>query len=191
MRALEEKILKEGTILPGNILKVGTFLNHQIDAGFTLEMGREIARLFADAGVTRVLTIETSGIALALGAAAALDVPMVFAKKNRSGNLSGELYTTTVYSFTHNTNYTVVVEQRFIKKEDKVLIVDDFLARGNALVGLAELVEKAGAEVVGAAVAIEKGFQHGGDDLRAKGMRVESLAIVESMSDESITFRPQ
>ena len=189
MKALEEKILREGNVLPGHILKVGSFLNHQIDADFNMEMGREIARLFADAGVTRVLTIETSGIALALGAAAALHVPMVFAKKNRSSNLSGDLYQTVVHSYTHNTDYTVVVEKQYIHPEDRVLIVDDFLANGKALIGLRELVEMAGDTVVGASVAIEKGFQGGGDALRAQGMRVESLAIIESMSDSELTFR--
>jgi len=191
VKALEEKILREGSILPGNILKVGSFLNHQIDAGFSLEMGQEIARLFSDVKIDRVLTVETSGIAIALGAAAALGVPMVFAKKNRSGNLSGDLLKTVVHSYTHNTDYTVVVEKQFIKPGENVLLVDDFLANGAALRGLVELVKEAGANVVGATVAIEKGFQHGGDDLRKEGLRVESLAIVESMSDTSITFRPQ
>jgi len=191
MKALEEKILREGNVLPGHILKVGSFLNHQIDADFNMEMGREIARLFADAGVTRVLTIETSGIALALGAAAALHVPMVFAKKNRSSNLSGDLYQTVVHSYTHNTDYEIMVSREYISPTDRVLLVDDFLANGKALIGLAELVRQAGAETVGAAVAIEKGFQKGGDALRKAGLRVESLAIVESMSDTSLTFRAQ
>lgn len=189
MKALEEKILKEGVVLPGNILKVGSFLNHQIDADFNMEMGREIASLYAGDGITRVLTIETSGIALALAAASALHVPMVFAKKNRSSNLSGDLYQTVVHSYTHNTDYTVVVERQYLQPGDRVLIVDDFLANGKALIGLRELVEMAGATVAGAAVAIEKGFQGGGDSLRAQGMRVESLAIIESMSDRSLCFR--
>jgi len=181
--------LREGTVLPGNILKVGSFLNHQIDADFTLEMGKEIANLFADDNVTKVLTIETSGIAIALGAAAAMHVPMVFAKKNRTGNLSGDLYKTVVHSYTHNTDYTVVVEKQFLKSDDRILIVDDFLANGKALIGLCELVEAAGAHVVGAVAAIEKGFQHGGDNLRAQGLRVESLACIESMEDGNVVFR--
>ena len=189
LKALEEKILKEGIVLPGNILKVGSFLNHQIDAAFTLEMGRESARLFGGAGVTRILTIETSGIPLALGAAAALQIPMVFAKKNRTGNLSGDLYQTVVHSYTHGTDYTVVVEKQYLPAGDRVLIVDDFLANGKALIGLSQLVSMAGAQVAGAAVAIEKGFQHGGDQLRRQGMRVESLAIIESMEDGAIRFR--
>jgi xanthine phosphoribosyltransferase len=189
LKALEEKIRREGSVLPGNILKVGSFLNHQVDAEFTMEMGREIARLFAQEKITRVLTIETSGIPVALAAAAALHVPMVFAKKNRTGNLSGELYQTVVHSYTHGTDYNVVVEKKYILPGDRVLIVDDFLANGKALLGLTELVRMAGAETAGAAVAIEKGFQRGGDALRQDGMRVESLAIIESMEDGNIVFR--
>lgn len=189
MKALEEKILREGTILPGNILKVGTFLNHQIDTAFMMEMGREIARLFKEDGVTKILTIETSGIPLAFAAAVELGVPMVFAKKNRTSNLSGGLYTAMVHSYTHNTDYHVVVEKKFMNAGDRVLIIDDFLANGKALLGLKEIAETAGATVAGAAVAIEKGFQKGGDKLRSAGMRVESLAIIESMSDDSVTFR--
>ncbi len=189
MKALEEKILKEGTVLPGNILKVGSFLNHQIDAPFMMEMGKEIADLFADDGVTRILTIETSGIPLAFAAAVALNVPVVFAKKNRSSNLSGDICTAVVHSYTHNTDYTVVVEKQYLHTGDRVLIVDDFLANGKALEGLAKIITASGAEVVGAAVAIEKGFQKGGDLLRSQGMRVESLAIIERMDDHSVTFR--
>lgn len=189
MKALEEKILQEGTILPGNILKVGSFLNHQVDAGFMMEMGREIAARYRNDGVTKVLTIETSGIPLAFAAAVELGVPMVFAKKNRTSNLSGGLYTAMVHSYTHDTDYNVVVEKHYLNAEDKVLIVDDFLANGKALLGLQEIVEMAGASLVGAAVAIEKGFQKGGDKLRAGGMRVESLAIIDTMSDDSVTFR--
>ncbi len=191
MKALEEKILREGTVLPGNILKVGSFLNHRLDVDFIMEMGREIARLFADAPVNKILTIETSGIAIAMGAAAAMHVPVVFAKKNKTGNLSGELYKTVVHSYTHNTDYNVVVSKEFLSSEDKVLIIDDFLANGKALEGLIDIIGQAGATVVGASCAIEKGFQHGGDALREKGIRVESLAIVESMGDNSIEFRKQ
>lgn len=189
MKALEEKILCEGTVLSGDILKVGSFLNHQIDADFIMEMGREIARLFADERVTKILTIETSGIAIALGAAAAMHVPMVFAKKNRTGNLSGDLYQTVVHSYTHGTDYTVVVEKHYIRANDRVLIVDDFLANGKAMEGLIDIVRQAGAEIAGAAAAIEKGFQHGGDTLRAQGMRIESLALIDSMENGKIVFR--
>ncbi len=189
MKALEEKILKDGVVLPGNILKVGSFLNHQIDADLIMEMGREIARLFHDERVTKILTIETSGIAVALGTAAAMEVPMVFAKKNRTGNLSGEMYETKVHSYTHGTDYTVVVEKRYISEGDNVLLVDDFLANGKALEGLMDIVAQANASVAGAAVAIEKGFQHGGDELRARGVRVEALALIDSMDGGEIVFR--
>ncbi len=191
MKALEEKILREGTVLPGHILKVGSFLNQQLDVPFLMEMGHEIARLFADCGVTKVLTVEASGIAIAVAAAAAMGTPAVFAKKHKSSNLSGDALTTTVHSYTHNTDYEITVSREYISPEDRVLLVDDFLANGKALIGLAELVQQAGATTVGAAVAIEKGFQKGGDSLRETGLRVESLAIVESMSDSSLTFRAE
>ena len=192
MRALEEKIVKEGKVLPGHILKVNSFLNHRIDAAFMMEMGDEIARLFGEDKPTLVFTIETSGIAIAMAAAAKLNVPLVFAKKHKSGNLSGDLYKTTVHSYTHGTYYTVVAEKQFINNTDRVLIVDDFLANGKALEGLIDIVNQAGASVVGASAAIEKGFQHGGDSLREKGYKVCSLAIVESMDDSgNITFREQ
>lgn len=189
MKALEEKILKEGKVLPGNILKVGSFLNHQIDVDFIMEMGRETARLFENEKITKILTIETSGIAIAVGAGAAMHVPVVFAKKHKSSNVSGEVLSTVVHSYTHGTDYTVVVEKDYIRPDDKILLVDDFLANGKALLGLIDIVEQAGAEVVGASCAIEKGFQKGGDSLRADGIRVESLAVIDSMSDTSVTFR--
>lgn len=189
MKTLEEKILKEGKVLPGNILKVGSFLNHQLDVDFLMEMGQEIARLFSDAKITKILTIEASGIAIAMGAGVAMHVPVVFAKKNKTGNVSGDVYSTVVHSYTHGTDYNVVVASEYLSENDTVLIVDDFLANGKALLGLIDIVEQSGAKLAGACCAIEKGFQHGGDDLRAKGIRVESLAIVESMSDDSVTFR--
>lgn len=191
IKELEAKILKEGQVLPGNVLKVGSFLNQQIDVGFLKEMGKEIARLYKDAGVNKILTIEASGIAIAVAAAMVMDVPVVFAKKNKTANVDGDVLKTMVESFTHKTVYPVVVSKDYIKAGDRVLIVDDFLANGNALIGLADLVEQAGAVTVGAAIAVEKGFQKGGDALREKGMRVESLAIVDSMTDDSIEFRPQ
>ena len=191
MRALEEKIIKEGTVLPGNILKVGSFLNQQLDVDFLMEMGREIARLYDGCGITKVLTIEASGIAVAVAAAAVLHTPAVFAKKNRSGNVSGEVLTSRVHSYTHNTDYDIMVAKEYIAPTDRVLIVDDFLANGKALIGLFDIVKQAGAHAVGAAVAIEKGFQKGGDALRATGLRVESLAIVDSMMDGKLVFRPQ
>ena len=189
MKALEEKILKEGKVLPGHILKVGSFLNHRLDVDFIMQMGEEIARIFSDAKVTNILTIETSGIPIAVAAAAAMHVPVVFAKKNKSGNLEGELYKTVVHSYTHGTDYNVVVSRDYISSDDCVLIVDDFLANGKALEGLIDIVGQAGASLAGCCCAIEKGFQKGGDNLREKGIRVESLAIVESMDDTSVTFR--
>ncbi len=191
MVALEEKIRKEGTVLPGNILKVGSFLNHQLDVAFIMQMGREIARLFEGAGVNKILTVETSGIAIAVGAGAAMNVPVVFAKKHKTSNISGAVYKTTVHSYTHGTDYTVVVESDYLNPDDNVLIVDDFLANGKALTGLFDIVSQSGARTAGAACAIEKGFQHGGDELRADGVRVESLAIIDSMEDGKIVFRKQ
>ena len=190
MRALEEKILKEGEILPGNIVKVGRFLNQQMDVDFLMEMGREIYRLFGDQNVTKILTVEASGIALAVAAAAAFHVPAVFAKKHQSANLTGGLYTAQVYSFTHKKTYTIMMSRDYLSPQDRVLIVDDFLALGNAVKGLIHMVDEAGATLVGVCSAIEKGFQGGGDALRAQGIRVESLALIDSMDDHSIRYRP-
>ena len=191
MQLMEEKILAEGKVLPGGILKVGSFLNQQIDTVFLKKMGEEIARLFKDAGVTKVLTIESSGIAIAAAAGMEMGVPVVFAKKHKSSNVDGSVYTSVVHSYTHNTDYTIVVSSDYLSEDDTILLVDDFLANGKALIGLCALVSQAGAKLAGAAVAIEKGFQGGGDGLRAQGLRVESLAIIESMNEESIAFRPQ
>ncbi len=191
IRALEEKILSEGQILPGEILKVGSFLNQQIDTTLLMDMGSEIARLFKDEGITKVLTIESSGIAVAFAAGFQIGVPVVFAKKHASINLSDSIITSEVYSYTHQKTYKIVIGAEYLSPDDTVLIVDDFLAKGNALKGLIEIVSKAGAKLAGAAVAIEKGFQGGGDKFRAEGVRVESLAIIDSMSDDSLTFRPQ
>lgn len=191
MVALEEKILKEGKVLPGNILKVGSFLNHQIDVDFIMEMGREISRLFGGEKITKILTIETSGIPIAVAAGAAMHIPVVFAKKHKTSNVSGDVYKTVVHSYTHGTDYTVVVESDYLSDKDNVLIVDDFLANGKALKGLLDILAQAGAASAGAVCAIEKGFQHGGDELRADGIRVESLAIIDSMEDGKIVFRKQ
>ena len=189
MELMKQKIREEGKVLPGGILKVGSFLNQQIDTDFLGKIGAEIARLFGGCGVTKVLTIESSGIAIAAAAGMALGVPMVFAKKHKTSNVDGSTYSAVVHSYTHNTDYTVVVSSDYLLPEDRVLLVDDFLANGKALLGLIDLVNQAGATLIGAACAIEKGFQGGGDALREKGIRVESLAIVESMSDTGITFR--
>jgi len=189
VKALEEKILREGQVFPGGILKVGDFLNQQIDVAFLMEMGAEINRLYKDCGVTKILTVEASGIAVAFAAAAQMGVPMVFAKKHQSLNLSPDLLKSSVFSFTHKKTYDIVVSREYISPDDTILIIDDFLARGNALIGLIDLVESAGAKVAGAAIAIEKGFQPGGELIRSRGVRVESLAIIDSMTDDSITFR--
>lgn len=189
MKAMEEKILKEGKVLPGGILKVGSFLNQQIDTAFLKDMAVEISGLYKDSNVNKILTIESSGIAIATAVALEMGVPLVFAKKHKSSNVDGAVYTSVVHSYTHGTDYTIVVSSDYLCPGDRVLLVDDFLANGKALIGLTDLVTQAGAQTVGAAIAIEKGFQGGGDALRAKGVRVESLAIVESMSDDAITFR--
>lgn len=189
MELMEQRILTEGKILPGGILKVGSFLNQQIDTQLLSQIGQEIARLYRDAGVTKVLTIESSGIAIAAAAGIAMGVPVVFAKKHRSSNVDGKTYTAAVHSYTHNTDYTIVVSSDYLLPSDTVLLVDDFLANGKALQGLTQLVEAAGAKLAGAAVAIEKGFQGGGDALRAKGIRVESLAILDRMEEDGIVFR--
>lgn len=189
MEALKEKILREGRIRDGNILQVDNFLNHQIDAEFLMEMGEEIAALYKDDGVTKVLTIEASGIAIALAVASCMKIPMLFAKKHKTKNINENQYRTVVASFTHGIDYDVVVSKDYLNENDKVLIVDDFLANGNALKGLMDLVHQAGGEVAGCAIAIEKGFQGGGDALRAAGVRVESMAILDDMKDGIITFR--
>ena len=189
IRALEQRILTEGRVLPGEVLKVGSFLNQQIDTKLLKEMGDEVARLFSQSNVTKVLTIESSGIALAYAAAVSLGVPMVFAKKHKSSNLAGSILTSKVFSYTHQQTYDIMVSADYINSGDNILIVDDFLAMGNALNGLIDIVGQAGASLAGCAIAIEKGFQGGGDALRAKGIRVESLAIIEKMTDDSLEFR--
>ncbi len=191
IRTLEQRILTEGQILPGEVLKVGSFLNQQIDTKLLKEMGDEVARLFSQSNVTKVLTIESSGIALAYAAAVSLGVPMVFAKKHKSSNLAGNILTSKVFSYTHQQTYDIMVSGDYIKSDDVILIVDDFLAMGNALNGLIDITGQAGAKLAGCAIAIEKGFQGGGDALRAKGVRVESLAIIDKMTDDSLEFRPQ
>jgi len=191
IRTLEQRILTEGQVLPGEVLKVGSFLNQQIDTKLLKEMGDEVARLFSQSNVTKVLTIESSGIALAYAAAVSLGVPMVFAKKHKSSNLAGNILTSKVFSYTHQQTYDIMVSGDYIKNDDVILIVDDFLAMGNALNGLIDIVGQGGAKLAGCAIAIEKGFQGGGDALRAKGIRVESLAIIDKMTDDSLEFRSQ
>lgn len=191
MQLLEERIRKDGIIKPGNVLKVDSFLNHQMDVKLFEEMGKEFRRLFPSDKINKILTIEASGIGIACIAAQYFQVPVVFAKKSQSINLDGEQFTTKIESFTHKRVYDVIVAKKFLGKDDHVLIIDDFLANGCAVAGLIDLVESAGATIEGVGIAIEKGFQEGGALLRSKGVRVESLAIVESMNDETgeIVFR--
>jgi len=189
MQLLEERIRKDGIVKPGNILKVDSFLNHQMDIPFINELGKEFKRRFADVPITKILTIEASGIGIACLVAQHFNVPVVFAKKAQSLNLDGEMYCTKVQSFTHKRVYDVILSKKFLSAEDHVLIIDDFLANGCALQGLMEIVKESGAVLEGAGIVIEKGFQNGGDSLREQGIRVESLAIVDSMTDDSVSFR--
>ena len=193
MNFLEERIIKDGIIKQGDVLKVDNFLNHQIDVALMDEIAREFKRRFADTQVTKVLTIETSGIAIACAVAREFGVNMVFAKKSKSVNLDGDSYVAEVESFTHKKTNQVIVSRKYLNEGDRVLIVDDFLANGCALQGLISLVDAAGAEVVGCGIVIEKGFQEGGYRIRNLGFRLESLAIVESMDAETgtVTFRAQ
>jgi xanthine phosphoribosyltransferase len=185
VKLLEERIRREGTVIGTEILKVGDFLNQQMDVALFREMGREWRRLYEGVPVTKILTIEASGIGMACLAAEAFDdCPVVFAKKSKTSNLSGGLYTAKVHSFTHNVTNEIMVSRKYLQPEDHVLIVDDFLASGEALRGLISLVEQSGAELAGCAIAIEKCFQSGGDDLRKAGYRIESLAKIRSMSEE-------
>lgn len=190
MKLLKDRINKDGIIKEGNILKVDSFLNHQIDIKLLNEIGKEFKRRFANEEVTKILTIEASGIAIACIAAQYFNVPVVFAKKSKTTNIAGDVYTTKVESFTHQKVYDIMVSKDFLNKGDKVLILDDFLANGQALIGLSQLVKDAGGEVVGAGIVIEKGFQDGGKLIREKGIHLESLAIVDKMSvTDGVTFR--
>ena len=193
MNFLEEKILHDGEILPGNVLKVDSFLNHQMDIPLLEQIGAEFKRRFADKPINKVLTIEASGIGIAVFVALVFDVPLVFAKKSKSINIDGEMYVAEVESFTHKNKNQVIVSKKFLSAEDHVLIIDDFLANGCALQGLIQIAESAGATVEGCGIAIEKGFQIGGRVIRNLGYQLESLAIVDGMDAETgtITFREQ
>ena len=193
MNFLEERIVKDGIVKPGNVLKVDSFLNHQMDIGLMEEIGREFKRRFAGKQVNKVLTIEASGIGIAAFVAKEFGVPMVFAKKSKSINIDGEMLVAEVESFTHKNKNQVIVSKRFLTAEDRVLIIDDFLANGCALQGLVSIVDSAGATVEGLGIAIEKGFQEGGWRIRNLGYHLESLAIVDAMDAETgtITFREQ
>ena len=191
MKLLEERIKKDGIVKPGNVLKVDNFLNHQMDIALFNEMGKEFKRLFEDCKVNKILTIEASGIGIACIVAQYFDVPVVFAKKAQSINIDGDVYSTKIQSFTHQRVYDVIVSKKYLNPEDHILIIDDFLANGCALEGLIDLVQSAGATVEGIGIAIEKGFQQGGKLIRDRGIRLESLAIVDSMEGGELVFREQ
>ena len=189
MKLLEDRILKDGVVKPGNVLKVDSFLNHQMDIELINELGKEFKRRFADKKITKILTIEASGIGIACITAQYFQVPVIFAKKAQSINIDGDVYSTQVQSFTHQRVYNVSLSKRFLGPEDHVLIIDDFLANGCALLGLIDIVKSAGATIEGAGIVIEKGFQQGGQLIRDMGIQLESLAIIDSMDDCQLTFR--
>lgn len=191
MQLLEDRIRKDGKVIGTDILKVDMFLNHQIDVGLIDEIAKEFFKLFKDCGVTRILTVEASGIAIAVLTAKYFNAPLVFAKKASHKNVGSDLYTAECYSFTHGKSYTMSVSKKYLPKGEKILIIDDFLADGNAVKALMKLVNDSGSETVGVGIAIEKGFQHGGKALRESGVNLQSLAIVESMNENSITFGNQ
>lgn len=188
MKLLEERILRDGKIGAGDVLKVDCFVNHQIDVPFMNEVTKEFYKLFKDENVTKIVTIEASGIGIACLAATHFNVPVVFAKKTPTNNIFGDVYTAQVYSYTHERNYTVRISKEFLNSDDRVLIIDDFLAKGSALTALISLVQNAGATVVGAGIVIEKMYQNGGKIIRDSGIRVESLAKIRSMDENGIIF---
>ena len=191
MKLLKDRIRKDGKIKEGNVLKVDSFLNHQMDVNLFHEIGKEFKRRFEVEEINKILTIEASGIGIACVVAEVFNVPVVFAKKTQTKNIAGDVYTTKVESFTHSRVYDIIVAKEFLGKDDKVLIIDDFLANGKALEGLAQLIEDSGATLIGAGIVIEKGFQIGGDLIRSRGIHLESLAIVDSMDEKTgeILFR--
>ena len=194
LKLLEDRIVKDGIVKPGNVLKVDSFFNHQMDISLFNDMGKEFKRLFNDTPINKILTIEASGIGIACVAAQYFDnVPVVFAKKSQTVNIDGEVYSTKIESFTHKRVYDVIISKKYLSSKDHVLIIDDFLANGCALNGLLDIAQKAGATVEGVGIAVEKGFQRGGELIRQKGIRVESLAIIESMDADSgnIVFKEQ
>lgn len=184
MELLKERIRKDGVVKGNDVLKVDSFLNHQMDIALFGEIGKEFQRRFTDSGVNKILTIEASGIGIACITAQYFNCPVIFAKKTQTKNIAGEVYTTKVESFTHGRIYDVIISKQFLGPGDRVLVIDDFLANGAALEGLVDLIQQAGAELVGAGIVVEKAFQPGGARLRAKGIRIESLARVKSMSEE-------
>ena len=192
MKLLEQRILEDGQVRPGNVLQVDCFLNHQLDVGLLDQIGAEFYRIFKDDGINKILTIEASGIAIACMTARHFNVPVVFAKKAKSKNIDGDVYTSTVHSYTYGRDYDITLAQKFLGPQDRVLILDDFLANGKAMNGLLDVCRQAGASVGGIGICIEKGFQPGGAELRAAGYKLASLAIVDSMDDNGeLTFREQ
>ena len=189
MELLKERIRKDGVVKEGNVLKVDRFLNHQMDVKLFREIGKELKKRFEGENINKILTIEASGIGIACIAAEIFDVPVVFAKKTQTKNIAGDVYTTKVESYTHGRVYDIIVSKEFLGEGDRVLLIDDFLANGCALLGLIEIVKESGATLEGAGIVIEKGFQNGGQKIRDMGVRLESLAIVDSMTDDSLTFR--
>ncbi|MCI5569059.1 MAG: xanthine phosphoribosyltransferase [Lachnospiraceae bacterium] len=188
MKLLEERILKDGVVKDGNVLKVDSFLNHQMDTQLFEDMAKEWKRLYEGENITKILTIEASGIGIACFVGKEFGCPVLFAKKNKTKNIAGDVYTSKVESFTHGRVYDIIVSKSFLHPEDRVLIIDDFLANGAALSGLIELVKESGATIVGAGICIEKAFQPGGEMIRKQGVRVESLARIKSMDNGKIEF---
>lgn len=191
MDKLEKMIIEKGEVREGNILKVDSFLNHQLNPELLYEIGEEFYRLFKDKKVTKILTIEVSGIAIAVMAALIFKVPLVFAKKTESLNLDKDIYTSKVFSYTKNREYNIMISKKYLESSDKVLVIDDFLAEGNAIKGLIDVAEQSGAQITGIGIVIEKGFQQGGSILRAQGYNLKSLAIVDQLKPDNIKFRVQ
>ena len=190
MRELEEKIRKYGTVLPGNVLKVDAFLNHQVDPQLMLHVGQEFAKLFADEGVTKVWTVESSGIAPAVMTGLAMHVPVIFARKHKSLTLNQNMYVADVYSYTKKTTNRISISKKYVSPDDKILMIDDFLANGQAVEGMLEIADQAGVQVAGAGIVIEKSFQPGANELKDRGVRLESLARIKSLKDNQIEFMP-
>ena len=191
MELLQKRILTDGVVKEGNILKVDSFLNHQIDISLLNEIGREFYRLFQGEKLTKIVTIESSGIAIAAIAAQYFNLPVIFAKKAQSKNIDGEVYSSVIHSYTHGNDYTAILEKKFIGPQDRILILDDFLATGKAQLGLLDIARQANAEVAGIGIVIEKGFQGGGDRLREAGYNLKSLAIIDEMSPDGLVFRKE
>lgn len=190
MRELEEKIREYGTVLPGNVLKVDAFLNHQVDPQLMLHVGQEFAKLFADEGVTKIWTVESSGIAPAVMTGLAMNVPVIFARKHKSLTLNQNMYVADVYSYTKKTTNRISISKKYVSPDDKILMIDDFLANGQAVEGMLEIADQAGVDVAGAGIVIEKSFQPGAKELRDRGVRLESLARIKSLEDNQIEFMP-